>query len=202
MDAPARPVAARLRRPGWRDPRLVVGVLLIAVAVAAVATVLRQADRTWPVYAAHGTLVPGTVLEPSDLAVVHVRVGDGYLAAPADAPWGGVLTRTVGDGELLPAGAVAARDAYDGRPVAVTAGSPVSEAVEPGALVDVWVTRDGDPPSSARVAESVAVSAVERDDGAFGTGGDTVYVMIAADDVGRLLDALAADGEVTVVGIG
>ncbi|WP_296666181.1 hypothetical protein [Demequina sp.] len=197
-----RPVAARLRRPGWKDPRLIVGVLLVAVAVVAVATMLRAADRTAPLYSAHGTLVPGTVLDESNVAVAHVRVGDGYLSAPDEAPWDRVVTRTIGDGELIPAGAVVDREDFGGRPVAVTASAPVSEAVRPGALVDVWVTRDGDPPASERVGESLVVAAVDRDEGAFGVGGETVYVVVDADGVGAMLDALASAGEVAVVGIG
>ncbi|MDN4474889.1 SAF domain-containing protein [Demequina sp. SYSU T00192] len=193
-------VAARMRPPGWRDPRLVVGVLLIVVAVVGVAASLRAADRTSPVYAAAGALAPGTVLEESDLVVAHVRVGQGYLAAPADAPFGRVLTRAVGEGELVPASAVAAREDFDGRPVAVTASSPVADGVEAGALVDVWVTpEDG---SSTRVGESLPVSAVEREEGSFGLGGETVYVVVPEDRVGALLDALATAAEVAVVGIG
>ncbi|WP_062528746.1 SAF domain-containing protein [Demequina rhizosphaerae] len=193
-------VAARLRPPGWRDPRLVVGVLLIVIAVVGVAAALRAADRTMPVYAAADALAPGTVLDESNLLIAHVRVGDGYLAAPADAPFGRVLTRAVGDGELVPASAVATREDFDGRPVAVIASAPVADGVEAGAVVDVWVTpEDG---SSTRVGEALAVAAVERDEGSFGLGGETVYVVVPGDEVGALLDALAAAAEVAVVGIG
>ncbi|WP_062312083.1 SAF domain-containing protein [Demequina rhizosphaerae] len=193
-------VAARLRPPGWRDPRLVVGVLLIVIAVVGVAAALRAADRTTPVYAAADALAPGTVLDESNLLIAHVRVGDGYLAAPADAPFGRVLTRAVGDGELVPASAVATREDFDGRPVAVIASAPVADGVEAGAVVDVWVTpEDG---SSTRVGEALAVAAVERDEGSFGLGGETVYVVVPGDEVGALLDALAAAAEVAVVGIG
>ncbi|WP_062467078.1 SAF domain-containing protein [Demequina maris] len=193
-------VAARLRPPGWRDPRLVVGVLLIVIAVVGVALALRAADRTTPVYAAAGTLAPGTVLDDSHLVVAHVRVGEGYLEAPGDAPFGRVLTRAVGEGELVPAGAVAAREDFDGRPVAVVASAPVADGVDAGAVVDVWVTPDGG--GSARVGESLVVSAVQRDDGSFGLGGETVYVVVPADQVGDLLDALATAAEVAVVGLG
>ncbi|WP_062524757.1 SAF domain-containing protein [Demequina rhizosphaerae] len=193
-------VAARLRPPGWRDPRLVVGVLLIVIAVVGVAAALRAADRTTPVYAAADALAPGTVLDESNLLIAHVRVGDGYLAAPADAPFGRVLTRAVGHGELVPASAVATREDFDGRPVAVIASAPVADGVEAGAVVDVWVTpEDG---SSTRVGEALAVAAVERDEGSFGLGGETVYVVVRGDEVGALLDALAAAAEVAVVGIG
>ncbi|HZJ39418.1 MAG TPA: hypothetical protein VFD20_00510, partial [Demequina sp.] len=68
------PVAGRLRRPGWRDPRLLAGLLLIAVAVTAVAGIVRSADTTFPYYAAADTLTPGTVLTRDDVVVVRVRI--------------------------------------------------------------------------------------------------------------------------------
>ena len=200
MGGEPRAVAARLRRPGWRDPRLIVGVMLIAAAVAGVALTLREADRTAPVFTARAVLVPGTVLEESHVTVAHVRVGDGYLAAPDAEPWGLVVARTIDEGELIPASALVERDAFDGRPVAVTATMPVAETVVPGAVVDVWVTDAG--AGSRRVGESLVVSAVDREDGAFGTGGETVYVVVAAAEVGALLESLATGDEVAVVGIG
>ncbi|WP_062463534.1 SAF domain-containing protein [Demequina soli] len=195
-------VAARLRPPSWRDPRLVVGLLLIAVAVAGVALTLRSADRTAPVYAAATTLAPGAVLDESNVVVAHVRVGEGYLEAPDAAPFGRVVTRAVGAGELIPATAVAAREDYDGRPVAVVATALIAAGVEAGATVDVWVTPEAGAGGSTRVGEALPVAAVERDDGAFGAGGQTVYVVVPADAVGDLLDALAGAADVAVVGIG
>ena len=41
--APAPPPAARLRRPTWRDPRLLVGVVVVALSVA-----LGAQDRNYP----------------------------------------------------------------------------------------------------------------------------------------------------------
>lgn len=193
-----QPVAARLHRPSWRDPRLVVGLLLIATAVAGVALTLRQADTTQPVYAAAQTLTPGTALDQSNVTVVHVRVGEGYIGGAQDI-WGEVVTRTVGAGELLPAAAVAPADAAQGRPVAVSVTTPLAAGIVPGAAVDVWVTpAEG---SSRLVGEGLIVADVAQEESALGSAGSTVYVVVPAADVGALLDALAVDGSITVVGM-
>ncbi len=109
METEVRPKAVRFRRPGWRDPRLVVGLALIAVAVTGVAVALSAADRTEPVYATRGELVPGAVIGPDDLEIQHVRVGAGYVRAPQGDPTGLVVTRSIGAGELIPAGALVPR---------------------------------------------------------------------------------------------
>src|SRR3954452_20167145 len=65
LDLPA-PVAARLRRPGWRDPRLLVGVVMVAASVALGSWAVQSAQTTVPVYVARDALVPGQRLEPDD----------------------------------------------------------------------------------------------------------------------------------------
>ena len=54
-------VVGRVRRPSWRDPRLLVGLALIALAVAAVVLIVQRSDTTEPFYAAARDLAPGTV---------------------------------------------------------------------------------------------------------------------------------------------
>src|SRR5690554_2394750 len=75
--APALPAppATRLRRPSWRDPRLVVGLLLVAVSVAAGSWVVTSAQAATPVWVARGTLTPGTQLSTEHLVAADVRLG-------------------------------------------------------------------------------------------------------------------------------
>ncbi len=204
MNATIGPIAGRLKRPRWSDPRLMIGVALVAIAIFGTASVVTRADRTEPYYSARHTLTPGTVLQLSDVVVTHVRVGSGTYVPATAAPWGEVVTRVIGAGEMIPEASLAAADEYSLRPVAVTTGSPLAEAIESGAVVDVWVTRDGPAgPGSMLVAAGVVVDQVDRDSGAFSAhSGETVYVLIPSADVGDLLAALAQADEVAVVGIG
>lgn len=199
-------VAGRLRRPTWRDPRLLVGVLLMAVAVVGVASALRAADRTEPHYVAARTLVPGTVIEEGDLDVVHVRVAEGtYVRADEGSHMGDVVTRTLYDGELVPRVALSDETAYDGRVIGVVAHAPLAPGVGAGAAVDLWMAQPaGDEQMrAALVAEDVVVADLEDDGGALSvSGGQTVYLAVPQDQVQAVLDALSADGDVTIVGRG
>src|SRR5690606_13585820 len=56
------PAAPRLRRPGWRDPRLAFGLLLVAGSVALGSWAVSSAGRTVAVYAVAETVTPGDVL--------------------------------------------------------------------------------------------------------------------------------------------
>ncbi len=213
LDLPA-PTAARLRRPGWRDPRLLAGVALVAAAVALGAWAVRSAQATVPVYAARGVLVPGVPLEADELAVVEVRLpeisGAGYLSALEPLPQDAVVLRTVGEGELVPVGAVGSAADVALRPVAVPVRAAPSDAVVRGAVVDVWFTpAPATGPASDRpaadlepraLATAVTVSEVRRPEGAFAASGSSVvHVLVPADELEPLLAALSADGALDVL---
>ena len=198
----ATPVAGRLRRPGWRDPRLLIGVLLIAISVTAVTAVVRSADQTSPYYAARETLTPGSVVTRDDVRVVRVRIDGGDYVAAGEEPWGRVVTRVVGKGELLPTGALAAADAFDARTIAVRTALPLADGIDAGSTVDVYLTSDDDSPSTQVVARGLIVESVEDDGGSFsGTAIETVYVVVPKEGVEELLDALASGGGISVVGL-
>ncbi len=58
---PPVPVA-RLKRPSWKDPRLLVGLLLVLASVAGVVFLVGSADRTTEVYAARDGIAVGETL--------------------------------------------------------------------------------------------------------------------------------------------
>ncbi len=200
MNPTIGPIAARLKRPGWADPRLIIGLGLIAVSVWGTTSLVSRADHTEPYLVARDTLTPGTPLSERNVVVSHVRIGEGYLSAE-DPPWGSVVTRTIAPGELIPASAVDEPEDFSSRPVAVASSLPLAEGIEPGAVVDVWLIREGLVGSeSVLVASGLVIDQVDRDSGAFSSGAETAYVLVPADEVGDFLAALAEEGDVVVVG--
>jgi len=201
----------RLRRPSWRDPRLGVGVLLVAAAVALGSWAVARADRTTDVLVAVEALTPGELLADADLRPQAVRpdgLGDTYLAADADLPADAVVTRVVGPGELVPATAVGSAADVALRPVVVAmSGTPPSGVVE-GAVVDLWLTdttapgqaTDPEPEPPRLLAESLVVSDLLEADALFAAaGGAAVQVLVAQEDLPAVLAAIAGDGEIVVV---
>ncbi|MCC2335638.1 hypothetical protein [Cellulomonas wangsupingiae] len=212
LDLPA-PTAARLRRPGWRDPRLLVGIALIAASVVLGSWVVTTSQRTVPVYVARDVLVPGTSLTSAALVVADVRLADradGYLRADAPLPEAAVVLRAVGAGELVPAAAVGRADELDVRAVPVPLSGPASSGLVAGARVDLWFTPEsgdatdrGAAPGEAtprELAAALTVAEVSGADGAFASGGTrTVHVLVPVDDLPDVLGALAGNGTVDVV---
>lgn len=201
--APAR----RLRKPGWRDPRLVVGILLVVVAVAGVLTLVSLQNKTVPVYVASQDISMGEKVSPSALKVVDVRldaVQDHYLTAeepPAEDLQANTLIR---GGELVPLASIGGRDPQGRKPLSVELSRDLPVAVTVGTRVDVWAAEHGENSTTykepKRLLETVEVSAIhELESGFGGTSGQVVELLVTDENLPDMISALANDARLTVV---
>ncbi|MGZ5416852.1 MAG: SAF domain-containing protein [Nocardioides sp.] len=181
-EVPGSPPATRHRVSLWKDPRLVVGVALVAVSALFGATLLGGADATVGVWAARDALARGQDVGPDDLVRREVRFADRadadrYVSAGSPLPDGAVLLRDVGPGELLPRAALGTGSGVGQVevPLSVPA-EAVPATVRRGSVVDVWVTADpslapatkDEQVGSTLVFGRVTVLAVSRSGGALG----------------------------------
>jgi hypothetical protein len=201
-------MAARLHRPGWRDPRLLVGVVLVALAVALGAWTVGRADRTAAMLVAHGELTPGQPLTEGRIGIARVHLDDStrYLSPDESLPAGAVVTRTVGDGELIPRSSIGFADRLELRPVAVPVQAALADGVRPGAQVDLWFTPDRDSIAAGvaphAVAEGLTVAEVGKETGGFSISTSSmVQVLVPTTQLAAVLSALAAEGSVVIVPI-
>lgn len=205
--APPSPVGARLRRPGWRDPKLLAGLLMIAAAVALGSWAVSAAEASTPVWAVREAITPGDALGGDQVTVARVRLEaaevERYLPATEPLPDDAVAVRAVGAGELLPRAAVAAGADLEVRPVAVPVTDPPSTGVGEGAQVDLWVTPEpsGDAtPVPRLLAERLTVVEVVRPTGALAVGGQTVvHVLVPTAALPDVLGVLAGSAAVHAV---
>lgn len=181
-------------RPAWRDPRLWIGVLLVAGSVVVGARLLAAADDTVAVWAVPDERGAGTPLRTDDLVVERVRFADAaaqerYFAADRPVPADLVLVRSVGAGELLARSAVgpAAADPVLRVPLEVDP-NRVPPDVGAGSVVDVWVSDGAGPAPGAEPAaggpalSEVTVVAAPSYDETFGVTGARQLVVAVADD--------------------
>ncbi len=140
------PAAQRPTPPGWRDPRLWVGVAIVAACVVLGAKVLAGADDTVPVWSLATDLAAGDAVEPGDLVIrkvrfVHAEDAEPYLGGTEDVPEGLTLSRDVGAGELLPRAALGDTDRGPLRTLTFDFSGPgVPAGLARGDRVQVFVT--------------------------------------------------------------
>lgn len=202
--------AARLRRPSWRDSRLLVGLLIVLVSVVLGARIVAAADDTSPAYVAAATLASGQTLSQADLQVARVQLGAAgaaYLRPGGPVPEGATMLRTIPAGELVPVSAVGPATAMDVRPVTVPLGASPPVGLEVGSRVDVWSSaRDPAhggtsyrPP--ARLAAGAEISSLTMASSGLATlsSGPSVQVLLAETELRAVLDALANEARLVLV---
>lgn len=205
------PPARRATRPSWRDPRLAVGVALVAGCVLLGARVLASADDTVAVWALRHDVAAGATLGAADLERVDVRfpsgrVADHYVSADAALPAGAVAGRSLTAGEMLPRGALAAeQDASLVEVPLAVAAEAVPVTVREGSVVDVWVTGAAGPSEAsepaAQVFDDVVVVSVPASSTTLGPSTTRqVIVGLEQQDADQLGAALAriGGGDVTL----
>lgn len=198
------PAASRIQRPGWRDPRLWVGVVLVAGSVVLGASVVGNADDSVQVWALARDAGEGERISPDDLVATRVRLLDGsserYLGVSEQLPSDLVLTRAVEAGELLPGSALGDGDdaALLRVSIAVSA-ERVPGGVTGGSRIDIWTVteRDGAPRAELVLGEALVVEAPSGAE-SFGSSGGMRQLVIgvpedAADQVGDLIAATDGD---------
>jgi hypothetical protein len=208
----ATPKAQRSRRPGWRNPRLLLGLVLVAASVVVGARLMAAADDSVGVWTVAHDLPAGATLDEDDLARRQVRfpdqaTADGYLTVSDALPDAATLNRPVSAGELLPRAALAERAAADLVEVPISvAVDDLPATVRQGSVVDVWVAPKvaavgGQRPTAVPVLTDVVVVAVPRTSNSLAPE-STRQVIVGvpaarADELGKALGGIS-DGRVVV----
>jgi hypothetical protein len=206
------PPATRSRRPGWRSPRLLLGVVLVLGSVALGARLFAAADDTVGVWALARDLPGGATVDMEDLERRQIRfpdeeTADSYLAAADELPAGATLNRPVSAGELLP------RAAFDEQAGADLVEIPISvladdlpATVSQGSVVDVWVapkvaaTANGKVRATPVLTDVVVVAVPRAADGLAPQSTRQVIVGVPSDrsdDLGPALGGIS-DGRVVI----
>lgn len=190
----APPSAVRASTPGWRDPRLWIGLALVAVSVVAGARVLSSADETVEVWVVAADMGAGDVVTGDDLVAERVRFADAdrldlYFIADEALPADLELSRGVGAGELLPRAAVGPSSESDLLQVPISvAAERVPVSIGAGSVVDVMIvarpTRPGATPIGPGEAalRGVSVVAAPALSDSFGTSGERQLDLAVPED--------------------
>jgi len=203
------PRATRAAPPGWRDPRLWVGVAIVAASVLLGARLLSSADDSVAVWAVAGDAAAGTELSADDVVVARVRFAHAddaasYVSASDPIAPGTHLVRDVGAGELLPRSAIGAPEGSGLAELPLDfLDSGVAATLGRGDRVDVFVTSAASDADAAGVPlRGVVVLDVIRGSSSLGsTGGVQVILGVTDDQLAELplVVQAAASGRVYLV---
>ena len=197
----------RLRKPRWKDPRLIVGIVLVVASVLLGAVLVSRLSETTAVLVARSAIVPGDPISAEDLETVELRLGeqtDHYVGTLEAIPEGAVALRTIRAGELVPMSAIGQSAEVPLRPVVIPVDAAVAESVVPGATVELWHTAPAAEEGADAQARLLVADAVVRriDEGSsLGMQEMSVEVLVPGDSVDEVLEVLSQDERLDVIGI-
>lgn len=198
--------APRLKKPSWKDPRLLIGLLLVIASTAGVIALVESQNTTTEVLSARQDIPVGSALSPDDFVGVRVRLGDAagaYVPVSEGVPRSAVATRLIPQGELVPAAAVGSADDLDRKPVGLTVEDPLPSGTAAGDRVDVWVSLRTDTNTYEEpvlLLEAAEVAELTVGESALGASASTlVQVLVGDEAMPDLLNALSNDAHIAVV---
>lgn len=199
--------ASRIRTPGWRDPRLIVGIILVVLSVTGVVALVQSMDARQGYWAASIDVVPGAQASAEDFHIVQASMSessDHYWLANEELPPHFLVSSTVRQGELLAIQDVAEADPDGRQQVGVRVSEDMPAAVDIGSRADVWValtSSDGrgfDEP--AKLISNAEVVGMDDNTSAFAAADTTtVYLMLSEEALPSVLDAQANGAQISLV---
>ncbi|MET1065592.1 MAG: hypothetical protein ABWX85_11560 [Arthrobacter sp.] len=197
---------ARLKKPSWKDPKLLVGVLLVLASVVGVISLVGAADQTAEAYTAREAIAVGEKLTVDKLNRVRVRLGDveqHYLTPATGVAEGLVAAQRIGKDQLVPRESLGQQDGLDRKPVAVTVEEALPAQAVAGSRVDVWValpdTRNGFSQPTL-LLPGAEIAQIAPGSTALGSARSTVVMVLVADEqMPGLLGAQANKAKISVV---
>lgn len=198
--------APRLAKPSWKDPRLLIGILMVLASVAGVVALVGNAEKTVPMYAAKEALVVGQRIDADSFHVVQVQLGAvdaKYLKPEAVLAPNSVVVRMVAKDELVPRSSIGHTDALDRKPASVSVDEPLPKEVVVGSHVDVWVSlpdeRNGFL-APVLMLPSAEVAALNEGASSLGAGRNVALMVLVTDEqMPKFLGAVANKAKVSVV---
>ncbi|ASK64907.1 flagellar biosynthesis protein FlgA [Brachybacterium avium] len=197
----------RLRKPRWKDPRLIVGIVLVVASVLMGSVLVSRLSETTSVLVARSAIVPGDPITVDDLVAVDLRLGeqtDRYIGTVEAIPEGAVALRTIRAGELVPISAVGQSAEVPLRPVVIPVGAAVAESVVPGATVELWHTAPAAEKGAEAQARLLVPDAVVRriDEGSsLGMREMSVELLVPSDKLDEVLEVLSQEERLDVIGV-
>lgn len=194
----------RFTLPRMRDPRVLVGIILVIASLLGTWAVVTRVANTVTVWAASKPLASGSTIDQDSLTAVEVRLPDTedkYVRADQSSPVGMSVTGSVAAGELVPASVLVDPARLEGRVIALDIPGHLPQTVQVGAFVDVWATDTKEEEAQPiEVLSRAHVHAVGRDEGGFtSTAGTRLEIYVPNDKLQQVLEVVATDHRVSIV---
>lgn len=200
----------RVQRPRspWRDPRMIIGLLLVTASILGVWGLVSTARSGQMVYQATRDIAPGEPLSNENIALVDARPGSDVYLTGEEEMSDLFTTHALHAGELIARSAATTKLDQSMRTFVITVDESLPDGVTPGDMVELWFIPDSaigqtTTPEARKVGEPVYVVRVVGEKSGIGvTGGTRLELRSTADQMGTILSSTHANGHLVAVPVG
>lgn len=210
----------RMHKPGFKDPKLIVGLILILISIAGVIGIIRINNQTYTYYTAKNDISIGQKITPDMLIEKQVNLGDSkdrYLSREQLESGKYIAVRQIPAGELISSASAHENIQERRRLVTVTLDRGIASALKAGERVDIWVISSGkekqkvpegegkneDNESEQKpLVQNAEISTIAVDEGVLGANGHAnVQLWIESEKLPDILHAMSSETKITLVPI-
>ncbi|QDY65677.1 hypothetical protein FQA45_04780 [Glutamicibacter halophytocola] len=199
--------AARIRRPGWKDPRLALGTVLGVASVAGTMYLVGEMHETTTVYVARSNITLGEQLTSENMKTQEVQLGETagrYLHPESGMDELARANTFISAGELIPVTSVTHSELGSRRPINVELPADLTSSIGPGSFVDVWIAKRESGGSAYGVPEKLSsmvevAARVESGGGLVNREGTNLELLVEPNQLEPLLQALANESRIIVI---
>lgn len=208
-----REPSARLQRPGFKDPKLILGVLLILVSIVGVIAIVQLNNRTTQYYTAKNDIHIGDKISTDMLNPVDANMGSAsknYFSADEIKDGDLIATRFINAGDIVSKSSASTETKEKRRLVTVSIDRGAATTLKAGGSVDVWAasrqsSNNGQSPSSSNAAKEEGgkdgSSADNTSNAGNGSKGEESSALVTNAEISNIIvqeSVLGANGKATV----
>lgn len=192
----------------WKDPRLVVGVILLLISIIACTQLIAAARAGIPVYQTTRPIAQGETLGPGNIRIVDVRPESEAYVPAGEMPSDARTLVNLGPGELIARSAVTTQAKDDQRTIVVSVSDGLPDSVAPGTRLELWFvptaqigSQDKQPPKLI-TGKATLVKVLGESGILAGQGASRIEVRLNVDDISGILESAHGNGTLSAVPVG
>lgn len=192
----------------WKDPRLVIGVIILLVSIIACTQLIASAGAGIPVYRATRPIAQGEALGAHNTVVIDARPESTAYLPGGELPAEAQAAINIGAGELIARSAVTTDAQKDRRNIVIAVSDGLPDTVTPGTTLELWFVPSSQigakesPKPSLVTGEATLVKVLGESGILAGQGSLRIEVRLNSSDISGILESAHGNGTLSAVPVG
>ncbi|WP_175956175.1 hypothetical protein [Schaalia sp. Marseille-Q2122] len=192
----------------WKDPRLVIGIIVLLASIIACTQLIASARAGIPVYRSTRPIAQGESLGPHNTVIIDARPESTAYLPGGELPSDAQATINIGAGELIARSAITTEAQKNRRNIVISVSDGLPDTVTPGTSLELWFVPNQpigtqEAPKPSIVTKDATLVKVLGESGILaGQGSLRIEVRFNVTDISKILESAHGNGTLSAVPVG